>query len=203
MHELTAVQVHEGGCVSPFLRDLPLGGTARFARTLTKHLAAPFDGPGAAGHSLALIGFGIGAAELPLTAARAAAAGQRVQVDLAVATGNDVVLLTEFFSAATAAAMATGTGAGSLAVAVLVSREQPSAELTACVAAAVASGAVVTAMKARVDSTSIGQLLPATPWAVGPAAALCVGTRAQTREGYHLLAEVGITQRLLGRPILF
>ena len=189
------VKVHPSGRVSPFLAALRPGEVAHFALTLTKRLAAPLDGPLARGCHLALIAFGVGAAELVLTAPRAAAAGQTVRVLLAVRTSRDAVLLPELFQASALAK-------GALSVIVAISREEPSAELLARAAEASAAGADVSLVCGRVDAASVAKAFPRASWA--SAAALCVGTRAQARAAYALLRdESDVHQRLLGRPVIW
>jgi len=58
----------------------------------------------------------------------------------------------------------------------------------------------VTVARGRVDAASVRAAFGGAEWR--DAAALCVGTKAQAREAYALLAsEAGVTRRLLGAPI--
>ena len=98
-------------CPTPPCEAPSAAGVARFARTLTKRLAAPLDGPSALGARLALIAFGIGVVEVVYTARTALAAGQRVSLLVAVQRASDAVLLPELCEAAAAAAAAASAAA--------------------------------------------------------------------------------------------
>ena len=184
---------------------------ARFARTLTKRLAAPLDGPSALGARLALIAFGIGVVEVVYTARTALAAGQRVSLLVAVQRASDAVLLPELCEAAAAAAAAASAAAPRcdppFQVALLLSREAPSEELQLELdglcggGAGAARGCGVSVARGLVDQGRIGAAFGGADWGGGMAPA--VGSRAQTREAYALLEAVGVLRRLLGLPILW
>ena len=89
----------------------------------------------------------------------------------------------------------------------LLSREEPPAALlgeldTLCGGApGAAARCGVAAARGRIDAASVCAAFPSAEWR--GAAALCVGTKAQAREAYALLAASGVTRRLLGRPVLW
>jgi len=205
-----AVKVLPGGRASPFLQALPLGAPALFARTHTKRLLAPLDVPG---RHLALVAFGIGVAECVLTARRAAAAGQHVGLVYALATSLDAVYLEEL--AALAAEYPPGADDagqwGCFALTVLVSREEPADVLRALVAKAAEAGCgrppALHLRRGRVDAASLADAFGAPAWQdaarAGRCAAMVVGSRAQRRSTSALLSALGLSQPLLGAPILW
>ena len=224
-----AVKVRPGGRASPRLAALRPGvDSAFFARTLTKRLAAPLGGVGARGARLALIVFGIGVTEVLLTAREALHAGQRVALLVAARAAADLVFVRELCevaaeaaaAAAAAEADADGAGAGAgggasasagppiMQLRFLLSREAPPAALIAefdlqCGGGAGAAARCgVSAARGRVDAARVAEAFGGGAWR--GAAALCVGTKAQAREAYALLAaEAGVTRRLLGRPVVW
>jgi len=204
-----AVKVLPGGRASPFLQALPLGANGLFARTHTKQLLAPLDVPG---RHLALVAFGIGVTECVLTARRAAAAGQHVGLVYALATSLDAVYLEEL--AALAAEYPPGAdaaGQGSFALTVLVSREEPADVLRTLVAKAVESGrgpaAALHLRRGRVDTASLADAFGAPAWRdatrAGYCAVMVVGNRSQRRSTSAQLSALGLSQPLLGAPILW
>eukprot|EP00004_Rigifila_ramosa_P016073 TRINITY_DN3778_c0_g1_i1.p1 TRINITY_DN3778_c0_g1~~TRINITY_DN3778_c0_g1_i1.p1 ORF type:complete len:293 (-),score=46.41 TRINITY_DN3778_c0_g1_i1:12-851(-) len=180
-------KVHPGGRVTPWLAALPLNSPVRVAATLTKQLLAPLDAPGVAGARLGLIVFGIGVAEVVLTARQALLAGQIVSLVYAMRHSADAVLLAEL----RAIAAELGAGADRFALHVFVSREEPSAAI---------SNGCRTARRGRIDTPSLGQIFGDPAWAQAPF--LAVGSKAQVRTTYEMLESLGRMRRLLGRPQL-
>jgi len=207
-----AVKVRPGGRASPRLAALRPGvDSALFARTLTKRLAAPLGGADARGARLALIVFGVGVTEVLLTAREALRAGQRVGLLVAARAAADLLFVRELCEAAAEAAAsavadaAAGAGAA-LQLRFLLSREEPSAALVAelddiCGGPGAAARCGVSVARGRVNAASVAETFGGGKWR--GAATLCVGTKAQAREAYALLAaEAGAVRRLLGRPML-
>ncbi|KAI9022018.1 hypothetical protein DFJ74DRAFT_671377 [Hyaloraphidium curvatum] len=83
------VKVYPGGTMSGYLASLRPGDVAYIARTRTKTLRTD---PGA---RVALVAFGIGAAEMPLTAQRVLEAGGNVLLILANRTRSDAWLFSK------------------------------------------------------------------------------------------------------------
>ena len=201
-----AAKVHSDGRLTPWLASIPLGTAVSVTHTLTKRLASPLDN--APGHRLVLVSFGIGIAELVETARRAVHGGQQVAVVAAFRTSADVVFLRELCNVS----LEAGHYGASLTLHILLSREEPSEALRACVASTrVVSGFEL--RRGRVDRASLERLLThaseecrggpsaGNDWA--HAAALAVGSKAQAREAYALLEGMGVTRKLLGRPIVW
>ena len=223
-----AVKVRPGGRASPRLAALRPGvDSALFARTLTKRLAAPLGGADARGARLALVVFGIGVTEVLLTAREALRAGQRVGLLVAARAAVDLLFVRELCEAAAEAAAgadadaagadadaaaqtvaAAGAGAAPppMRLRFLLSREEPPAALVAelddiCGGPGAAARCGVSVARGRVDAASIAETFGGGAWR--GAATLCVGTKAQAREAYTLLAaEAGAVRRLVGRPML-
>ena len=216
-----AVKVRPGGRASPRLAALRPGvDSAHFARTLTKRLAAPLGGADARGARLALVVFGIGVTEVLLTAREALRAGQRVGLLVAARAAADLLFVRELCEAAAEAAAGADADAAAHTVAAagagaalppmrlrfLLSREEPPAALVAelddiCGGPGAAARCGVSVARGRVDAASVAETFGGGAWR--GAASLCVGTKAQAREAYALLAaEAGAVRRLLGRPML-
>ena len=200
------VKLLPGGRVSPHLAALGVGDSAHFTHTLTRRLAAPLHGADARGRHLALISFGIGVTELLLTARRAAHAGQAVSLLCAVRASADALFLRELCGLAADAEGRSAKAGGSFELHLLVSREEPSEELRADVAEALAAGGAAAAARVclrrgRVDEWEVARVFGDARWAT--AAALAVGSKVQAREAYALLRRVGVTQRLVGKAILW
>lgn len=223
-----AAKVHPGGRLTPWLASVPLGTSVPVTRTLTKRLAAPLDAPG---RLLVAVSFGIGVAELVVTVRRAVEAGQHVALAAAFRSSADVVFLRELCAVVREAAAEGGSataGRGSLTLHVLCSRDGPSEALAATAAAALeappsgsgdraAAADCVLLCRGRIDRPSLEALLAhadrirtvasgrrsslASDWP--RAAALAVGSKAQARAAYELLAALGVRQRLLGRPVVW
>ena len=209
-----AVKVIPGGRVSPYLRDLPVGAPALFSRTMTKRLARPLD-DAPVGAALVAVAFGIGVAECVLTVRRAVQGGQRVLLIYAVRTSVDTVFLEALCALAaqhppppsspTTADDYQVQAAGSFELCVLVSREEPSDALRAQLGAASKAGAAARALRGRVEPDVLAGLLAGPAWSSARTANLdavfAIGSRAQQRAAYHMLAHLGFRHRLLGPPL--